>query len=222
MAEIRAQLEPVFLMIVSGSSRCGKSEFVKRLIQTPSIFARYPDRIIVSYQTSPEEYVDLLSNPRVSLCEGLPDFNAACSGDDHKLIVLDDATLAISDKKNELVDVFCIRSHHANVSVCLILHNPFLPEVRTIRLQAGYHVFFRNTTDSSYIQRFATQSHPGRAQVFLDAYRQATAEPYSYLLYDAHPNTEDKFRLRSHLLDTPQHVYIEQDGHSTHKKRRYT
>ena len=201
MEQIRAQLRPPFLMLVSGSTQSGKSEFTKQLLLTPSLWERYPERIVISYQTSPEQYADI---PNATLVRGAPDFNGLRPG---TLLVLDDATRLVKNKNSELIDLFCISSHHSDISVILIVHNPFLPELRTARLQAQYHVFFPNATDCSYIQTFAYRSHPGRASVFLKAFDLATEQPHSCLLYDASPECPKHHRLRSHLLEIPQRLY---------------
>lgn len=206
--EFDARLQPNFLMICCGSTRSGKSTFVKQLIRTPDMWQQYPEEIVISYQAAPEQYDDL---PGVRLVDGMPDMDALCSTPHHKLLVLDDMTAALIDKHASMLDdCFCIRSHHANLSIVLVCHNPYIKSLRTPRLNAGYLVFFRSIVDSSHLSRFAAQSHPGRARVFLDAYHQATtAQPYGYLLFDAHPLTDDRLRLRARILDTPQHVYYE-------------
>ena len=214
MEQIRAQLRTPFLMVVSGSTQSGKSEFTKQLLLTPSLWERYPEHIVISYQVSPEQYANV---PNATLIRGAPDFNNLRP---RTLLVLDDATRLIKNKNSELIDLFCISSHHSDISVILIVHNPFLPELRTARLQAQYHVFFPNATDCSYIQTFAYRSHPGRAKVFLQAFDQATERPHSCLFYDASPECPKHHRLRSHLLEIPQRLY--NDGTIAKKRKGVT
>ena len=213
MEPIKAQLRPHFLMIISGNTQSGKSEFTRNLILNPSLWEKYPDQIVISYQASPEQYADV---PNATLVHGAPNFNEI---QPNSLVVLDDATQLCKKKNSDLIDLFCIKSHHSRISVILIVHNPFLPELRTPRLQAQYHVFFPNATDGSYIHTFANQSHPGRSKLFLDAFEQATSDPYQSLFYDASTECPRRHRLRSHILHVPQRVYF--NGKETEKKRKF-
>jgi septin family protein len=129
MEEI-GKLKRQFTMLVSGQSAGGKTQFVKQLINTPDIFEEYPSKIIISYQANPAQYKDLSD---VELCYGLPNIEELCELPGIKLLVLDDATQLISNKKNELIDLFTIKSHHNSLSCILICHNPFLQDLRTIR-----------------------------------------------------------------------------------------
>ena len=196
-------------MMISGSTQSGKSEFARQLMLTPSLWERYPENIVISYQAAPQQYACI---PNATLVEGAPDFRQLKR---NTLLVLDDATRLVKRKNDEVVDLFCIDSHHSGISVILIVHNPFLPELRTARLQAQYHVFFPNATDCAYIQTFAHRSHPGHPQTFIDAFDQATEKPYNSLFYDASPDCPKQHRLRSHLLNLPQRLY--QNASSTKK-----
>ena len=46
----------------------------------------------------------------------------------------------------------------------------------------------------------ARQMYPGNSQQFLKTYKQATEEPYGYLLVDLKPDTPDKQRLQANVL----------------------
>ena len=201
MDEMNAQLRPNFLAVISGSTGCGKSQLAKQLVLTTSLWQKYPEHIVISYQASRQDYHDI---PNATLVCGTPDFNKIKP---NSLVIIDDCTVLCKQIKSELINLFCIKSRHSNISVMIILHNPFLPEFRTARLQAQYHFFFANLTDSLYINTFAHRSHPGKAHVFLDAFNLATSHPYSYLFYDASPECPRQHRLRSHITDIPQFVY---------------
>jgi len=51
--------------------------------------------------------------------------------------------------------------------------------------------------------------YPKRSQFAVDAYKDATREPYSYLLVDLRPEQDDDLRLRTNIFPGETHyVYI--------------
>ena len=51
--------------------------------------------------------------------------------------------------------------------------------------------------------------YPGNGQYLVEAYKDATANPHSYLLIDLHPQTDDKYRLRGNIFpDEFEVVYV--------------
>lgn len=197
-----------FLLVLSGATRSGKSTFVKNMILNKKLFSTYPDEIIIYYQSNPKQYQEIIDKAPavVKLVEGIP---ASFNVDPHKktLLYLDDTTNSIKRNIDSLTDLFCIDSHHSNISVILITHNIFAKEFRIIRLQATYHCLFRNPTDNTAISNFAKQAYYKNQKIFQDAFLDATSTPYEPLFFDAHPCTPEKLRLRSHILETPSVVY---------------
>ena len=72
--------------------------------------------------------------------------------------------------------------------------------MRTITLNAHYMVIFKNPRDSTQIANLARQMYPGRSKALIESFRDATSTPFSYLLIDLKPDTEDKFRLRTGIF----------------------
>ena len=83
-------------------------------------------------------------------------------------------------------------------------------ESRTISLNSQYMVIFKNPRDASQIANLAKQMYPGRGAFGQEAFADATASPYGYLLIDLKQNTPDDMRLRTSILpdDTCQFVYV--------------
>ena len=68
-------------------------------------------------------------------------------------------------------------------------------------LNAHYMVSFENPRDVS--------QYPKTSQFALEAYRDATREPYSYLLVDLRPEQDEEFRLRTNIFPGETHyVYV--------------
>ena len=40
------------------------------------------------------------------------------------------------------------------------------------------------------------------------AYKDAASSPHAHLMLDLKPDTEERFRMQSKILEDPQHVYI--------------
>ena len=108
----------------------------------------------------------------------------------------------IVENDRDSVDLFTKHSHHMNISVYFIVQNLFSggKYFRTISLQAHYFIIFRNRRDVSSIHKISRQLFPLNSAYFLDAYRQATKEKYSYILVDISPHSTPEFSLRSQIL----------------------
>ena len=55
---------------------------------------------------------------------------------------------------------------------------------------------FKNPRDASQITFLARQIFPLKSKFMIEAYEDAKSTPYSYLVIDLKPTTDDKMRLR--------------------------
>ena len=67
-------------------------------------------------------------------------------------------------------------------------------------LNSHYLVLFKNARDATQISHLAGQMYPGKSKFMIEAYRDATSSPFSYLLIDLKQATEDKLRLRTNIF----------------------
>ncbi|GFT25496.1 uncharacterized protein TNCV_3173751 [Trichonephila clavipes] len=125
------------------------------------------------------------SYPMKTFSEGLP------SEEDCDLIVLDDM---MNNVTSEISQMFTVGSHHKKYSIILITQNlfPRVKSMRDISLNSRYIVLFRNNRDLSQASCFGRQAFPGRGKYFMDAYKKATENPFTYLLVDVHPRTPEE------------------------------
>lgn len=124
------------------------------------------------------------------------------------LLILDDL-MGQCDIKVE--KIFTKLSHHNNISIVYLTQNLFYgtKQQRTISLNAHYLVLFKNPRDSSQITYLARQMFPGKSRHLVEAYKDATRLPYTYLLIDLKPETDDSHRLRSNIFpDETNFVYV--------------
>ena len=98
--------------------------------------------------------------------------------------------------------IFTRVSHHKSLSVVFLTQNLFYgsKQNRTISLNAHYLILFKNARDATQISHLAAQMYPGKSKYMIESYRDATAAPFSYLLVDLKPDTDDKVRLRSNIF----------------------
>ena len=191
--------------LVSGPTGSGKTVFVKRWIQhAEAMMSPPPDRIVWCYGEWQPLYDTL---PHVDFHEGLPDLTLF-DPRQHTLLIVDDL---MNESDDRVTNLFTKGSHHHNVSVVYIVQNLFHQGKghRTISLNAHYLVLFKNPRDASQITQIAKQMYPGQTQFVREAFGDATAEPYGYLLIDLKQTTPDHLRLRTRIFpDETQYVYM--------------
>ena len=71
-------------------------------------------------------------------------------------------------------------------------------------------VLFENPTDASKFANLARQMYPKKWHFAVDAYKDATLEPYTYLLVDLRAEQDDDLRLRTNFFPGENHyVYVQ-------------
>jgi len=197
-----------FTMIVSGNSGCGKTFFTKAMIENrvdPEL-----KRVFWFYGEWQSGYADMPSN--VQMIPGMPtSLDKYLDTDDGaKAFVFDDLMAECVDNRM-LADAFTKKRHHRNVSVILLVQNLFCQGkvMRTVHLNTEYLILFGNTRDKSQFYHLARQIEPHNSRRIIEAYVDATTEPFSHFLVDLKPMTPNALRYRSKSLsDTEQYVYI--------------
>ena len=196
-----------FTCIVAGPTGCGKTTFVARLLRNAAAMIDPPPERITWYYGEWQAAYENLDIPNMRLEERLP---TSFDNDGQRgLVVLDDL---MAETDGRVTNLFTKKSHHSNTSVIYLVQNifPKNKESRTISLNSQYMVIFKNPRDASQIANLAKQMYPGRGAFVHEAFADATASPYGYLLIDLKQNTPDGMRLRTSILldDTCQFVYV--------------
>lgn len=197
------QLVHPFTMTVAGITQSGKTQFVKKLLEnTPSVISPCPQRVYIFYTEMQEAYSDLQRTlPSLTLVEGLninlEDFDPTVNN----VVVIDDQ---MADLVGSLAiqKLFTRGVHHRSISVIVLTQNLF-PQGkfgRDIRLNCQYYVVMKSPTFASQIAYLGRQLFPTYPTFLPDAYKKATANPYSYLFINLHPLCNDDFRVGQGLL----------------------
>ena len=125
------------------------------------------------------------------------------------LVVLDDL-ICDNTLLKECASLFVRGSHHLNASVFFITQNLFVNvcDFRTISLNANQFVLFKTVRGINQIEHLARQIYnKNETRQFMNAYKDATRDAYSYLLLDLEPTQH--FRLRSHIFpNEEEYIYV--------------
>ena len=209
-------LKHPFSMIVAGSRRAGKSELTKRLlIENERMISPKVEQFIWIYSTWQQElFSELLSRiSNIQFVENLPQTNIeqerlANGKNINTLYVIDDLMNEVSERV-DIRNLFT-RGRHINTSIIFLTQNLFHKgkHTRDMSLNSDYLVVFKNPRDTSSIGNLAKQMMPGNSKFLQWAYRDATLKPFSYLFIDLRPDTDEKVRYRTNILEDIQYTYI--------------
>ena len=199
--------------ILAGPTGCGKTQFVKRLLENAEIMIHPPPQnILWCYGMHQPAYEEMQASlPQIQFIEGLPtDLESYIDPSIPNLVVIDDLMNELSNDPR-LTNIFTKACHHKNLSCIFILQNVFHQgrELRNISLNAHYMVLFKSPRDSSQITHLAKQMYPGNVKFMQEAFQDATAKPHGYLLCDLKPQTHESVRLRTNIFpEETQYAYV--------------
>ena len=145
--------------------------------------------------------------PNIQFVEGFPGDIYSLFDQTPGLLVLDDL-MRESSSNDAMMDLITRGSHHRHINTVTLVQNLFPPGKfsRTISLNTHYIVAFKNPRDSLGVSTLARQAFPGEVSRVMEAYEDATQQPYGYLLFDLHPTTVNAFRLRTSIFPHEQQV----------------
>ena len=196
-----------FTMIVSGPTSCGKTHFLKDMLQqNEKVCSPAPERIAWLYKRWQPLYGEIQRTvfPRVEFMRGIPiDLESDSFFDPRtrNMIVLDDL-MSTSAKDPRINDLFTEGSHHRNLSVVVLNQNLYFSRDPTQRRNCHYLVLFNNPVDRQLIMTLGRQMYPSRAGFLLRKFEEATNKPFGYLVVDLKTTTPDSSRLRTDVLQT--------------------
>ena len=151
--------------------------------------------------------------PLIQFKQGLPskdELDSLSADKQPSLLILDDLMELVGSSQN-MSDLFCQYTHHKNINVIYISQNLFQQGkyARTIALNTSVLVLMKSMRNSSQIKCLASQIYPGETKRFMEAYKDATSQPFGYLTVDMAPSADDNHRLRTHIFpDQDTVVYL--------------
>ena len=200
------RLKHPFTCVVAGPSSSGKTQFVFRLMRhADRLVDPPPEKIVYCYGEFQPSFLEF---SQVEFHEGLPDVGSF-DGRLRVLLIIDDL---MNEADQNVCNLFTKLSHHRNVSVVFVTQNLFHRNrhVRTMNLNTHYVVLFKNPRDVGQVAILARQMYPGKSNFVVEAFRDATREPYGYLLIDLKPETDEQYRIRTNIFpdDERQYAYV--------------
>ena len=212
---------PCSSMCIAGCTGSGKTHWVFRLLKNlPAMYANDPPHsVLYCYGVYQPLFDDMEKQvPNLTFQQGLPsrqNIEDLTQDGRHHLLILDDLMSEVAASKT-VQDLFCQFCHHRNVSVIYITQNIFQQGkcARSIALNTYYLILMRTLRAASQISHLGRQLYPGNGNMLEEIYRDCTQEPYSYLVIDLSPQSEDKYRLRTRIFpDEDPVVYIPKHTH---------
>lgn len=203
-------------ILLAGMSKSGKTTFVMTLIARLEELMSEPrcKQNVVFFAKEPMPKLhELLKQQRIhAIHHFLPspdqirEMTEAYKDRGGSLIIVDDFGAELQAETQEL---FSVVSHHSNCSIIVLVQNLFSPAkgFRTLSLNANYIVVFKNPRDQSQITHLARQVAPTRPSWVVQAFADATKQPYSAMVFDFYQTTPDHIRCRSDIFN-PHHVTV--------------
>ena len=193
-----------FTAIVSGPTGCGKTQWTLRLLKhAQSMISPPPQKILWCFGVYQKIFDDVTG---VEFHEGVPNLDSF-DGRLRTLLILDDL---MQETDSRVTSIFTKISHHRNVSVVYLTQNLFYgsKQNRTISLNAQYFVLYKNARDANQVAYLARQMYPNKSKFMLEAFQDATKQPFTYLLVDLKPESDEQYRLRTNIFPGEiTHVY---------------
>jgi len=207
-------IQAPFTLILSGATGSGKTQWLLKFLRyNQRLIVPPPAQVLYCYGEVNPAVLELRQQQKelaLEVYHGVPDVEKIKEKDKPLLLILDDLMLNMS---NNFLDLLFTRgSHNWNVSVVFVTQSLYGRNIRTARSNAHLLVLMRNPSGQLQIRTIGSQLFPGRLGYFMDAYQDATKEPFSYLVINMHPNTTEEHRLTSKIFPNEQmEIYLPTD-----------
>jgi len=199
---------------VVGPSQAGKSTWVRDLLlHEDELFDVEFEQIhwIYAQDTDLTRILPYLFPKKIKLWKGLPlDFDQFLKDiPENSVIVIDDLQQDVS-KHPDIVELFTRQGHHLKITVILMLHNLFFASKNrvTINRNSSYIAMFKSPLDLTPISAIGQKLLHKKSNIVVEIYLKACEDPHSCLLIDGTQDCPDVCRLRSHIFEGYQRVYI--------------
>lgn len=183
-------------MVIGGPSSSGKSTLVAKIIQHAEELFHPPPRDILYAYGQYGEHITEMAGRGVKTYSGVPPDNVLDTCDRPLLLILDDLMMDVSPAY--LTELFTKRNHHESIFTIFLVQNIFDKNINVARANSQYIILTRAPNALGKVKTLGGQHFP--VAYFMDAYTQATAQPYGYLLLDMHATTKPRLHLRSHIF----------------------
>lgn len=202
-----------FNAVFAGTSGSGKSHLVGEILKHRRQLIRPEiNKIYWCYDEWQPLFASLGSSTELAglltFIKGLPTDELFSAAEGHTLVISDDMQGESSEKL--LNKIFTKKTHHTNTSFIMCVQNLFLPSLKVATRNSQYLFLFKNPRDQLHISVLGTQIlGKGKGGFLVDAYKDATVEPHSYLSINLRQEAVDRGRIRAKILPGElQTVYV--------------
>ena len=201
MFDIR--LKENFKLFVSGPSRCGKTFFISELLENIVTFSKDPPETVLYiykvWQTKFDEMksiVDGFIEDNENVVQQLKELALG----QRVFVIFDD--LINSKSLVDIATLFTVDGRHMNMSMAFLTQRMFVnnEHFRQISQNCDYFCIFKNPRNSSEIRTLAQQLTPGSLEL-IEIYKEATKNPFSYLLINLTQECDPNVKYLSHIFD---------------------
>ena len=199
-----------FKIFVCGPSRCGKTVFIKDLLQNiPSITKQNISKVIYVYKVWQQIFEDMKLQGLVHFFlreeENIVEKIKKLSFGEYSLVIFDD--LINSKNLEEISNLFVVDGRHSNYSMIFTSQRMFVNNeyFRQISNNCDYIVVFKNPRNYSEIRTLAQQLTPMSLDL-LEIYTKATKDPFTYLFINLTQECNEDVKFLSHLFDYDHYV----------------
>ena len=194
--------------LLCGPTKCGKTTFVLKFIDFAECLLSDPrctQNILYFYKLRNDKFDEY--KDKITFIQGCPkskeieELTLPFKNTGGSIVIIDDFG---QDLGKDIVDVFTVLSHHANIVVFLLLQNIFTKAggyCRDVSLNSSHVIVFQNHRDKSQIQHLARQICPSNPKHIISAWQFLIDNyPYSYLWFDNEICTNSLCRIKSNFL----------------------
>lgn len=193
------QFKTPFTACLAAPSGSGKSTWIlKFLTYLPVLVDKPFDNIVWCYGEEGGLPADVLENNSIRKHRGVPTEESGVLKEG-SLIILDDL---MGECYNKCVsELYTKGSRHRKISVFILTQNLFHQSrhSRDISLSTRYFILLRNVRDRAQFFHLARQIYPDNPKSLCAALNDAWSTPFSYLLIDLDPATDEGLRFRSNI-----------------------
>jgi hypothetical protein len=185
-------------MILAGPTGSGKTEWLMKFLQNQQTLMDPPPAKVLYCYGELNEKIMGLKKEGIETHNGIPTAEKIKGEETPLLLILDDLML---DMKNEFLDLLFTRgSHNWDTSVIFVTQSIFGKNIRTARSNAHILVLMRSPSALLQARTIGQQLFPRRLNYFLEAFEDATREPFTYILINMHPNAPEYLRLCTNIF----------------------
>jgi hypothetical protein len=200
-----------FTLILAGPTGSGKTQWLIKFLKHHRELIKPPPAKILYCYGELNETIMGLKKEGIETYNGIPDLEKIKNQEKPLLLILDDLML---DMKSEFLDLLFTRgSHNWNTSILFVTQSIFGKNIRTARANAHILVIMRSPSAQLQARTIGQQLFPRRLNYFMDAWTDATKEPFSYIVINMHPSAPEYLRLSTDIFPGEvQKIYLPIDG----------